>query len=99
MKFKIGDKVRLVDILEFSDMESNVEIGDIGIVERYSSLHKYPYYVRWTTLKCDDTVVYNADNCAESELNRLEIPDSKLARNLYKNQIEKIEDGKIHLKG
>ena len=84
-KFKVGDRVRVVADM-FATAHEESKKGSIGtIVERDVVVHNW----------------YRLDIGYEYMEHWLEIAyvqDSKLARNLYKNQIDKIEDGKIWLK-
>jgi hypothetical protein len=103
MRFKVGDRVRVLEGHESSEHEIDRDyIGKIGTVA--------DIYIDKVDLVMDDVSLNThwttnlKKNTAEEffmneDIELVTIPDSKLARNLYKNNIEKIEDGKIHLKG
>ena len=83
-KFKVGDRVRIVSTV--FDTHKDSHIGRIGTVTKRDIVIS-----KW----------YMLDNEHEYKEDWLEIAyvqNSKLARNLYKNQIKEIKDGKIWLK-
>ena len=99
MKFKVGDKVKLK---AFEEGEAkpfpNISLGEIGEIIGLSGVSMFPYHVAWVNLICDKDSRHYSDNFSENELELLTIPDTKIGRNLHKNNILKIEDNKIYLK-
>ena len=100
-RFKIGDKVRYLGGSSTPSIKRNVKIGEVGVVTKHQGgTHDHLVLVLWDSVKKNKTHPMSTGECG-TELHVIElatIHDSKLARNLYKNQIDKIEDGLIYLK-
>jgi hypothetical protein len=88
-KFKEGDRVRCIG----EQYGSTVSIGDIGTITEFhgETLHTFKGYIV-------DFKTLSGRFMFEREIELAIIPDTKIGRRLYKNQIDKIEDGKIWLK-
>ena len=99
MRFKIGDKVRYLGGSGTPSIKKYVKIGEVGVVTRYQG-GTHDHLVLWDSVE-DAKLHPLSDGECGTELHVIDsaiIHDSKLARNLYKNQIDRIEDGKIYLK-
>ena len=93
VKFKVGDRIlfTMKSGKTYSDhYRANGKCGVISKIDLYEGSDIGPYWVTFGELG-------ESADIHDYELSR-EVMDSKLARNLYKNQILKIEDGKIWLK-
>ena len=87
-KYKIGDKVRVVtDDSGFTDVLK----GDIMVLDFFDNEGE-PHYKHLKENIGRSVLMW------DEEVELLTVQDSKLARRLYKNNIDKIEDGKIFLK-
>ena len=87
MKFKIGDRVRVLN----GDLILKIQRDYINNIYNIIKIN-IESDAYWLDL--GSSLCFYGD-----ELELAIIHDSKLARNLYKNQIYKIENGKIYLKG
>jgi len=99
MRFKIGDKVRYLGGSSTPSIRRHVKIGEIGVVTKHQGGY-HDHLVKWDSVKNNKKYPMSTGECG-TELHVIAlatIHDSKLARNLYKNQIDKIENGKIYLK-
>ena len=92
-KFKVGDRVLLREDSSFVEddfPEYANPLGVQGTINRNNLREGLYIRVVWDNGEIN--------SYTDIDLDRATIPDSKLARNLYKNKIDKIEDGKIYLK-
>ena len=101
LKFKVGDKVKVVDIGHISQVTSDIKVGDVGVITDVGSDYAMsPYRVEfdddywWLIDKCielvSDTVdTVNDDNTTNKKYNPLVVQQSG---NHYKNgKIQPIE--------
>ena len=86
VKFKVGDRVRVLDKVSILEHQRKY-INKTYTISKISSANAA------YCLDLDDNFRFY-----ENELELATIPDSKLARRLYKNMIKEIKDGKIWLK-
>ena len=89
-KFKVGNKVRVVTN---STGFTNVSKGDVMVLDFFDK-DGDPKYKNLSDSRLVRSVVM-----WDWELEFLTIPDTKIGRRLHKNNIDRIEDGKIFLKG
>jgi hypothetical protein len=92
-KFKVGDRVLLREASRFYEegyLDVANPLGILGTIEKVKVKGGLPIQVKWNNGELN---AYT-----EIDLDKATIPDSKLARNLYKNRIKKIEGGLIYLK-
>ena len=103
-EFKVGDMVAWTysGDLEYSGtgkiVAERFSVGEyMYFIEHSNNLEIYPQFPDIITPLPNKYYLWVGGNC-EGTLKLINIQDSKLARNLYKNQIDKIENGKIYLK-
>lgn len=89
MKFKIGDVVRLREDHEWARVPSNPTDKN-GIVEQINYGSDTPYRVNWG--------METHNFYREGDLYIPKVKDTKIARLVHKDNIEKIEGGFIWLK-
>ena len=100
MDYKIGDRVIYLGGSSTLSIARNVKVGEVGVITRFQDMDTHPILVKWRSVKRDKRYPRSTGECG-TELHTIApatIHDSKLARNLYKNSIDKIENGKIYLK-
>ena len=87
MKFKVGDRVRIVldDNSHHAKSDLKDKVSKIKNVD--NNIHSYPINLH----------IYGM-NWRESELRLFTVKNTAIARAYYKNRIEKIENNEIYLK-
>ena len=99
-KFKVGDKVKVVDIGCISQATSDIKVGDVGVITYVDSDYEMsPYRVEfdddywWFTDKCIELVSDDVDNITENTHNKKYNPlVVQQSGNHYKNgKIQPIE--------
>ena len=99
-KFKVGDKVKVVDIEYISQATSDIKVGDVGVIAWVDSDYVMsPYRVEfdddywWFTDKCIELVSDDVDNITENTHNKKYNPlVVQQSGNHYKNgKIQPIE--------
>jgi hypothetical protein len=99
--FQSGDRVTVlnVDFCILTKKSKSTVIGKVAVIRKAYYISFDNSEIRYD-LKFEESISGKNNiswNFRENEIAKL-VHDSKLARNLYKNKIDKIEDGKIYLK-
>ena len=101
-KFKVGDKIKVVDIGYISDTTDDVKLGDVGVIVNINDNPTDPYRVKfnetdkncwWFTDKCIELVNDDVNNITENTSNKKYNPlVVQQSGNHYKNgKIQPIE--------
>lgn len=87
MKFKVGDKVRVIDdSWRYHDLPPGRIVEITEITDRNGS-HCY----------VNECAPKSFKYFTESDIQHVRVADTKITRKLYKNKIHKIEEGWIYL--
>ena len=86
MKFKVGDRVKIIS------NPGCLNIGDIGIITK---IHPREEFYPYTVTRKDDF----HDAFLDKELDYIKIKDTKIGRKLNQGKIDRIESGWIYLNG
>jgi len=106
-KFKVGDRVRIKDGVEYNvslPVPTNDLSGLIGTIHRESDvdggIRRHTIYIIFDDKRYNSASTGNYCNriFCKAEIEHARLPYTKITEKLYKNKIEKIEDNWIYLK-